>query len=442
MDAFLWNLSCIVLFTLGFVLLFHSSDRLTKCLQWISCRFNVHPVILGVVILAMKPQLTVLSTTAALHHLPYLSIGSIIGSGTVSLSLSLALPLLLFREDPYLKLMAENVQKNEKLNVPSFYLHILCLCSLMVALGALPFVASFSYNILLIALINLHFFGAFIVQNFLKYHQSQTVDIHIEPKLDGVAMDRMSELKEERTRSDDVFFDDDTDEYDAVASSKEDYDQILDDDDGGDVDPPQRVCIDVDVVVDDDEVPMTVEMVDLTKTSKSITIENMMTFKMDELEQNGGPKVLSALCYAVLVVVSGWICVFAASQLIAGGGMGVLNEDFFGYIAVPLLTNMDTVAFTVAQIKEERPSGYSLRIGHLVASTMWSIGFVFAVCGVMVMDMPFRAVDRINAVLLAVTTVYVSMIIRFRRFKRVHGVGSLALFGAYLFVNMTIGEIE
>merc|ERR1719228_439481 len=218
MDAFLWDLICIFLFTVGFALLYYSSDGLLKCLQWISCRFQVHPVIIGILILGMNPQITILSTTAAFHHLPYLSMGSIIGNAIISLTLSLALPLLLFREDPYLKLMTENLQKNDTLNVPSFYFNILSVSTFVIALGATPFVASFSYNILLMAIINLHFFGAFIVKNFLKYQQAQCLDIHIESAI-NMNMDKMDEIsgftksKEEHNQlKDDAFYDDDTDE--------------------------------------------------------------------------------------------------------------------------------------------------------------------------------------------------------------------------------------
>ena len=60
----------------------------------------------------------------------------------------------------------------------------------------------------------------------------------------------------------------------------------------------------------------------------------------------------------------------------------------------------------------------------------------------MLQDMAFRMVDRINVLLLAVTMVYVSLIIRYVQFKRLHGVALLTIFCTYLFVNMTIGEIE
>jgi len=309
-------------------------------------------------------------------------------------------------------------------------------------------------------LINIHFFGAFIVNNFLKYQQSQCLDIYIEPKVEvnanTLSMDKRdgtsdskeehNQLKGDRTDHDvhdDAFYDDDTDEYEAVGSAKEDYDEIGDEVHHQLV-ADHNICIEV--------VPMTVEMVDLEQPQKSKnsmensmndSFGNMSHSKYGPIQQHGGPKIMSALCYALLVIFSAYICIYAVNQLMTSDIMSnVLNEYFWGYIAIPILSNIDTVKYTVDQYNNQRPSGYTLRIGYLVTSSMWNIGFVFALCGVVIQDMTFRLADRINVVLLAVSMVYVSMIIRYYHFKRIHGVGLLAILGTYLFVNMTLGEME
>merc|ERR1711933_173365 len=138
------------------------------------------------------------------------------------------------REDPFLKLLSKNLKKDEKMHIDSFYFKLLSISCITITL---PFIAVYSYNLLLFSSINLLFFIVYIIKNFLKYRRTQTVDIYIESKnvenygqITQKEHEQQQILEKDKLRiREDECYDDDTDEYDVIASGKEDDDQTEDD---------------------------------------------------------------------------------------------------------------------------------------------------------------------------------------------------------------------
>ena len=312
MEAFVWSIICTALFVIGFIIIFHTADGLTKSLQTISQKFKFHPLILTLIVLSCDPRITIISCIAALKNATYLSISTIIGSCIISLTLSLALPLILFRADPFLKLMAANLEKDEKSKIPPFYFKLLCLSSLMFVLPLIPSIASYSYNLLLIALINIVFFVVYITKNFLKYRKTQIMDIYIEPLAtnDNATTNTPSkeaispEEKDKLRTEEDVCYDNDTDDYDARQSSKEDYDEILGPDEEDQPDEKMNI-------MDADEIELgkiktsavsTKDNDDTAKLTKDgqikvdMEISRELGINLDELRNGGYKKLVAVVC--------------------------------------------------------------------------------------------------------------------------------------------------
>eukprot|EP00484_Ammonia_sp_Unknown_P022750 CAMPEP_0197030228 /NCGR_PEP_ID=MMETSP1384-20130603/9499_1 /TAXON_ID=29189 /ORGANISM="Ammonia sp." /LENGTH=488 /DNA_ID=CAMNT_0042459531 /DNA_START=28 /DNA_END=1494 /DNA_ORIENTATION=+ len=486
MDSFVWSIFCIALFVLGFVLIFYTTDGLLKSLHSLADTFKWHPLIVGLVILGCDPQISCISLVSAFNGYQYLAIGSIIGNCIISLTLALCLPLILFREEPFLKVMAENLKKDEKLHIPSFYFKLLSILCVLVAFMAFSFLANYAYNLLLISLISTLFFLVYLSKNFLKYRHTQTLDIYIEPKhamhssttagcTTSIDNDHhhINQEQDERERGklrggdrEDECYDDDTDDYDAIASAKEDYDEISDQEqeqqDAHRVHDEKMNIIDDDHVElgktsamacmnsrDDEEDAMDViEMAHMTSSTKrgAKSSNERLAAQLQELQRNGGWKKIAAVIgYFVLLLLSGELCVYAAGELVKGSttssGGAVLNESIFGYVVVAAVTNLDSVVYAVNAWRQSKMTAYKLDVGRLIARLFWNLGLVFGVCGIWMKGIQWRMTEALNGIILAVSMVYVSWIVCQYQLKKVHGIGLLTIFGAYGFLNLVLDEI-
>ena len=87
----------ILLFLVSFALIYYFADYLIDLIEELSEGFSISPVILGIFILGIDLEESIVSLFAAKESLPYLSIGNLIGNSIFAVVIAFAIPPLLYK---------------------------------------------------------------------------------------------------------------------------------------------------------------------------------------------------------------------------------------------------------------------------------------------------------------------------------------------------------
>lgn len=87
----------IFLFIIGYAILFLSAEFLVEEIVESLKRYNISPVVFGVLFLGIEIEESSASIFAAANNLPMLSIGNLIGNSIIAIAISFGIPFLIFK---------------------------------------------------------------------------------------------------------------------------------------------------------------------------------------------------------------------------------------------------------------------------------------------------------------------------------------------------------
>ncbi|MFX0182386.1 MAG: sodium:calcium antiporter [Candidatus Hodarchaeota archaeon] len=137
-DLFFW----IILFIIGYIVIYYSADYIIDVLEDLIEMYTISPLIVGLFILGIDLEESIVSLVAAIDNLPYLSLGNLIGNTIIAITIAFALPTF-FLEFRFKRL-------------PSFYYIILFVGALSVMISTF-----FPQFLIIFAILNLIIFGLY-----------------------------------------------------------------------------------------------------------------------------------------------------------------------------------------------------------------------------------------------------------------------------------------
>lgn len=87
----------ILLFLISYAFIYYFADYLIDLIEDLSDGFSISPVILGILVLGIDLEESIVSLFAARESLPYLSIGNLIGNSIFGIVIAFAIPPLLYK---------------------------------------------------------------------------------------------------------------------------------------------------------------------------------------------------------------------------------------------------------------------------------------------------------------------------------------------------------
>lgn len=94
-DILLW---C-TLFICGYLLIYYLADLIIDTLENISESFSISPIVLGLLILGIDLEESIVSLAAAVEGLPYLALGNLIGNTVIAIGIAFGLPALYLKAE-------------------------------------------------------------------------------------------------------------------------------------------------------------------------------------------------------------------------------------------------------------------------------------------------------------------------------------------------------
>ena len=137
----------IILFLVSFALIYYFADYLIDLIEELSEGYSISPVILGVFILGIDLEESIVSLFAAKESLPYLSIGNLIGNSIFAVVIAFAIPSLLYK----VKILEQ---------IPKFYY-----LSLLMAIVSILLSTIFPQYLWVFALLNLLIFIYYVFRS-------------------------------------------------------------------------------------------------------------------------------------------------------------------------------------------------------------------------------------------------------------------------------------
>jgi len=157
---FVW----IIIFIIGYIIIYFSADYLIDNLKNLSYILKASPFIIGILILGLDPEETIASLMASINNLPLIAVGNVIGNSIISISICFSIPALFFKI------------KFEK--VPEFFGWIILIGSIFILSAFL-----FNYGLIITGIINLIIFILYILKNFKDYKKSKRINLMTQIKL-------------------------------------------------------------------------------------------------------------------------------------------------------------------------------------------------------------------------------------------------------------------
>ncbi|NHI93569.1 MAG: hypothetical protein EAX96_13865 [Candidatus Lokiarchaeota archaeon] len=150
----------ILLFIGFFALIYFMVDVFIDNLKEICYKFDISPLIIGLLILGIDLEELVASLFSSINGLPYIAIGNVIGNSIISLTIGFGLPALLFKLD------------FEKVSL--FYPSLLLAMGGSIIIGIL-----IPFGLFYAGLFNISMFIYYVIRNLWKYKSTKDVEIHI-----------------------------------------------------------------------------------------------------------------------------------------------------------------------------------------------------------------------------------------------------------------------
>ena len=147
-------LSWVLLFIGGYLVIYFLADFIIDNLKNLSESFSISPIVLGLLILGVDLEESIVSLVAAANGLPYLSLGNIIGNTVIAIGIAFGLPAL------YLK---------AKMNqLPRFYYIEMVVASFLVFCSMILTSYLFIFGIISLVLFVFHIIYTIRIQRAFK----------------------------------------------------------------------------------------------------------------------------------------------------------------------------------------------------------------------------------------------------------------------------------
>ncbi|MFW9905821.1 MAG: sodium:calcium antiporter [Candidatus Thorarchaeota archaeon] len=136
----------ILLFIIGYVIIYFFADYIIDLLEDLSEVYTISPVIIGMFILGVDLEESIVSLIAASNGFPYLSLGNLIGNTIIAVTIAFGLPALFL--------------KFEFQQIPLFYYGLLLIGGISIMISMIV-----PQYLLLFALINLVLFVTYVIKS-------------------------------------------------------------------------------------------------------------------------------------------------------------------------------------------------------------------------------------------------------------------------------------
>ncbi|MFX1284492.1 MAG: sodium:calcium antiporter [Promethearchaeota archaeon] len=136
----------VILFLIGYVVIYFFADYIIDLLEDFSEVYTISPVIVGMFILGVDLEESIVSLIAASSGFPYLSLGNLIGNTIIAVAIAFGLPALFLKFDFQ--------------QIPLFYYSLLLIGGISITISMI-----LPHFLLLFALINLAIFGTYVINS-------------------------------------------------------------------------------------------------------------------------------------------------------------------------------------------------------------------------------------------------------------------------------------
>lgn len=150
----------ILLFIGFFALIYFMADVFIDNLKEICHKFEISPLIIGLLVIGIDLEELVASVFASINGLPYIAIGNVIGNSIISLTIGFGFPALIFKL---------NFEK-----VSIFYPILMVIMGSSILIGILV-----PFGLFYAGLFNISMFTYYLVRNLMKFKSTKDVEIYI-----------------------------------------------------------------------------------------------------------------------------------------------------------------------------------------------------------------------------------------------------------------------
>ncbi len=148
----------IILFTIGCIIIFLAADIFLDNLKKICLIYGVSPFIIGLLVLGIDPEESIVSIIAAINGLPYMAMGNVIGNSIIALTISFAIPSFFYKIDFK--------------SVSQFYFTLIYTCLILILIGFL-----ISFSLFVVGIISLFLFIIYLYRNLKQISKGNAVEI-------------------------------------------------------------------------------------------------------------------------------------------------------------------------------------------------------------------------------------------------------------------------
>lgn len=408
MLSLFWN---VILFFVGYGLIFVSADGLVDSIRDVAKLYKVPSCLIGLLILGIDGEETVASIAGASKDLGLIAIGNVVGNTIIALSLCFGLPACIYSNNLQIK-----YSKKKSTNKFPFLIVIFCEFAILAS-----FIFQYNsilkkFNLLICGIVNIITFSFYISYNiaqFIKVLQHQKLEKsnnnsnNETEKIPGNIDDMGIELMEVEDSSD---------------SSSDSSSHILDNDSSDTKDKNG----------DNNNESKTTGRDSgriRKQTRKWMNWECCFPY-MSKQHTTLTRKSMIIVLSLIFCIVGGELLVYACENILSL--TNVLSESYFGYIIVAFVTNIEEITLIiVSHCKGQANIG----IAGMIGKTIWNVGLTFGVCANILVSIQYNMMDLVNILYMIFTSVYLLIVVYFQKINRVHGVMLIIAFVLFIFIN-------
>lgn len=364
----------ILIFIIGYLLIYFFADILIDKLKDISRIKHVSPFIIGLLILGIDVEETIASIQGATAGLAQISIGNVIGNSIIAFTLCFALPALFFT----LKMD----------HLPRKYL----LLMLLLVINA-TFLVIYGRLTWLFGVIGFIIFAIYIYRNLRIYKKTHTTEIIIK----------------------DTEVDDDDDDDDE------------DNDNGNELNKDDEQTKKEHVKEHDRNEENEDNDMSTPKMGERIQEEKICLESKKKLNKH----ILIAILSLVLVIIGGNLLIDGVKGLVENTG---ISEGFYGLIVIAFATNVEEIMLLVKAVQKHQEE---IGLGAMIGKKIWNLGLTLGISGMIIQQANYPSIFLWNAIILLMIELYfLYIVIKKQKLTRIDAVVLMVFFILFLILNL------
>ena len=172
-----------------------------------------------------------------------------------------------------------------------------------------------------------------------------------------------------------------------------------------------------------------IEIIDMEEIIGEIEDE-----KVELEDESKIKKIIIIILSFALIILGGELLVISAEQIIE---LTLLPEDFFGFIIIAFVTNVEELTLIFKAIKKK---SVEIGLGAMIGKIIWNLAFTYGVSGIIALNIVYNWTITWNWLILFIIVIYFNLIARNKAFGKKQALILIFIFIIFIFINLiTIG---